>query len=286
MKSLRQVLAEAQKNNEVIWHFNVGSYEQLEAIARVSQKRNIPFIIGVSEGERDAWGISQIVYLIRGYRNRGVALYLNADHTHSFEKIQEAVVAGFDAVLFDAGKKDLTENIFETKKIVEWVKEYNTIHGSDVLVEGELGYIGSSSVMLESLPSDMSALTSIADAKMFCEQTGVDLYAPAVGNIHGILKNGTNPLLDIQRINELTKTISVPMVLHGGSGTPNIKEAIQAGICVVHISTELRIAWRKGFESAFTQYPDEVVPYHIIPSVIQTIEHAIEEKIDMVYTKQ
>ena len=285
MKSLRQVLIEAQQNNQVIWHFNVGSYEQLEAVANVSQKRNIPFIIGVSEGEREAWGVSQIAYLVRGYRDKGIPLYLNADHTHSFEKIQVAAQAGFDAVLFDAGKKDLAENISETKKVVDWIKEYNTMQGSDILVEGELGYIGSSSVMLESLPSDMSALTSIADAKMFYEQTGVDLYAPAVGNVHGVLKDGANPSLDIQRINELAKIIPVPMVLHGGSGTPNIQEAIYAGVRVVHISTELRIAWRKGFESAFVQYPHEIIPYHIIPSVVRTIEHAIEEKIDMVYTK-
>ncbi len=285
MKSLREVLSDAQKDNHVVWHFNVSSYEHLEAIARVSRKRNIPILVGVSEGEREAWGTSHIAHLIQLYRAEGVQLFLNADHTHSFEKIQEAVEAGFDEVLFDAGKKDLAENISETKKVVAWVKDYNATHGTDVLVEGELGFIGSSSIILDTLPTDMSAHTTLVEAQEFCTQTGVDLYAPALGNVHGMLKEGVNPLLDIERITDLVKSVSLPIVLHGGSGTPNIKEAIQAGVRVIHISTELRVAWKEGLTSSLLKHGDDIVPYHILPEVVMHIEKVVEEKIDLYYTK-
>lgn len=286
MKSLREILDDAQKTNQVLWHFNVASYEQLEAVARVSQNKNIPILVGVSEGEREAWGVGHIARLIQLYRAEGVQLFLNADHTHSFEKIQEAVQAGFDEVLFDAGKKELQDNISETKKVVAWVKEYNATQGTDVLVEGELGYIGASSVLLEALPSDVSANTTLTEAQEFCTQTGVDLYAPAVGNIHGMLQGQSNPPLDIERITELSKNISTPIVLHGGSGTPNIAEAIRAGIRVVHISTELRIAWKEALVSSLAQHSHDIIPYHILPEVVLSLEKAIEEKIDMYYTKQ
>ncbi|MFA7202028.1 MAG: class II fructose-bisphosphate aldolase [Candidatus Paceibacterota bacterium] len=281
MKSLREILVTAQKNNQIVWHFNVASYEQLEAVARVSQKRNMPFLVGVSEGERTAWGVHRIAHLIQLYRAEGIELFLNADHTHSLEKIQEAVSAGFDEVLFDAGKKNLAENILETKKVVAWVKEYNALHGTDVLVEGELGYIGSSSVLLHELPPDISTQTTLLEAQEFCAQTGVDLYAPALGNIHGILHTGVNPMLNIELLKNLTQNIATPMVLHGGSGTPNLKEAMRLGVRVIHISTELRIAWREGFVSALAQHPQDIVPYHILPEVVSSIEKIIEEKIDL-----
>lgn len=283
MKLLREVLFDAKKNKQPLWHINVASYEQLEAVAQVSQKRNMPFLVGVSEGERTAWGVQRIADLVHMYRLEGVSLYLNADHTHSFEAIQQAVAAGFDEVLFDAGKLSLTENITKTKEVVDWVKSYNAQHGTDVLVEGELGYIGSSSVQLDSLPSDLSAHTTVEELQTFCSSTGVDLIAPAVGNVHGMLKGMPNPPLDMECIHALAAVSPIPLVLHGGSGTDKkqIKDALRAGVLIIHISTEVRVAWRNLLEQSLARHEGDIVPYHILPEVIagltQTIERIITD---------
>ncbi|MCL5011810.1 MAG: class II fructose-bisphosphate aldolase [Patescibacteria group bacterium] len=286
MKSLREVLSDAKKDQHPLLHINVGSYEQLEAVARVSQKRNIPLLVGVSEGERAAWGVKRIADLVRLYRSEGISLYLNADHTHSFEAIKQAVEAGFDEVLFDAGKLSLAENITKTKEVVDWVRGYSSAHNTDILVEGELGYIGSSSVQLDTLPLDLSTHTTVEELQTFCSHTGVDLVAPAVGNIHGMLKGSSNPPLDLERIHALVSASSVPLVLHGGSGTDKkqIRDALQAGVLITHISTEVRVAWRNALEQSLTQHAGDVVPYHILPEVIdaltQTIERIVTDIID------
>ena len=109
-------------------------------------------------------------------------------------------------------------------------------------------------------------LTSPAQAKQFVELTGIDILAPAVGNMHGMLKSmvqgQARKRLDIMRIAEVKSAVRIPLTLHGGSGTDDedLRKAIAAGINIVHINTELRVAWRRGLEEGLSKEPDEVVP--------------------------
>ncbi len=112
----------------------------------------------------------------------------------------------------------------------------------------------------DELPTGVE-MTSVEDAVRFVAETGVDLFAPAVGNMHGVLRGSFNPPLNIERIGEIGEAVSVPLVLHGGSGTPNIAEAIKAGISEVHISTELRRAWRDALFAHLQSAPDDIAPY-------------------------
>ena len=84
------------------------------------------------------------------------------------------------------------------------------------------------------------------------KETKIDLLAPAVGNLHGILKNAPQPNLNIERIKAIKEAISIPLVLHGGSGIidDDFLQAIDAGISIIHINTELRLAWREGMDKA------------------------------------
>jgi fructose-bisphosphate aldolase class II len=288
IKSLRQYLAEAQEQKRAIGHFNVSDLVAFQAIVSVAKERNIPVIIGTSEGERGFIGAREIAALVRAQREKNIPVFLNADHTHSFEKIQEAVEAGYDAVLFDWGAKHLDENITETKKVVAWVREYNREHGTDVLVEGELGYIGTSSTLLDEVPEGAaiqeSQLTSVADLKKFVEETGVDLVAPAVGNVHGMLKSGAEPALHIPRIKELAEATDAGFVLHGASGNTDeqLRRAVEAGVRIVHVNTELRVAWKRGFELAFLSHQNEIVPYKILPDAIEEVRQVVEKKISLI----
>lgn len=284
MKLLKDYIKEAEQNKTAIGHFNISDCVALKGIFKAAQELNLPIIIGVSEGEREFMGVKRVALNVKNLREEfNWPIFLNADHTHSFEKIKEAVDAGFDAVLFDGGKLSLEENIKQTKQVVEYVKNINP----EILVEGELGYIGGSSTILKEVSKDADispeSLTKPEDAERFVKETGVDLLAPAVGNIHGMFKNAPNPHIDIQRVAALRQAAGAPLVLHGGSGIRDeeFTQAIDAGISIIHINTEIRVAWRKGMEKGLSEKPDEVVPYKIMPTAIEEIKRVVANRLKL-----
>jgi len=289
MRSLLDIVKDAKNQKVAIGHFNVSNLEILKAVVNAALRENAPVIIGVSEGEREFLGLKQIVALIKSYREEfSLPIFLNADHTHTFLKAQEAIEAGFDAVTFDLSGLPLEENIAQTKKLVNYKKSIN----SEILIEGEINPIWGKSEALFELPKEVlevireENLTKPETAKKFVVETGVDLLAPAVGNIHGGVRNGNSqgvlkPKTDIKRIKEIAEIIETPLVLHGGSGIPEeeLKQAIDAGISIIHINTEIRLAWRNSLEEKLKKYPNEIVPYKIMPEVIAEIENLVEKKL-------
>lgn len=282
MKTLRETIQDAEERGVAIGHFNISNIEGLWAIFRAAQNVGVPVIIGVSEGERDFVGIKQTAALVKSIREEyDYPIYLNADHTYSFERVKEVVDAGFDAVIFDGAKLSNEENAQITKRCVEYAKSVNP----NILVEAEMGYIGSSSKMLDALPEGASAnsdmYTKPEDAEWFVKETGIDLFSPAVGNIHGMLKGVANPELDIERIRQVRRAAGVPMVLHGGSGISdqNFRDAIQAGISVVHINTEIRVAFRDATKKYLDENPDEIAPYRIMSPAVEAMQAVVERRL-------
>lgn len=280
MKNLKEIIKEAENNKIAIGHFNASDSVALKAIFEVARELELPVIIGVSEGEREFIGVHQIAALIKSLREEyRYPVFLNADHTKSLEKIKEAVNVGFDAVMFDGSNLPFEENIKKTKETVEYVKSVRP----EILIEGELGCIwGSSTVFGESISIKEEDLAKPAEANSFIKETGIDLLAVAVGNIHGIVSSG-NPKLNIERIKELKAASLVPLVLHGGSGIPDneISAAIDAGISIIHINTELRLAWRKGMEKTLKEKQDEIASYNLLPVVIGEIKKIVEQKLKL-----
>ncbi len=131
----------------------------------------------------------------------------------------------------------------------------------------------------------MDALTTPEQARQFVAETGVDVLAPAVGNMHGMLQSMVSgevkKRLDIERIGELARASGVFMTLHGGSGTADddFRRAIRAGITIVHVNTEIRIAWRRGLEAALRRDPDEVAPYRILPGALESAKDVIVKRL-------
>jgi fructose-bisphosphate aldolase class II len=284
MHTLREYIQEAEEKKIAIGHFNISDTEALRAVFFTAKRLNVPVIIGVSEGERDFIGVRQVVALVHSLRDEHqYPIFLNADHTYSFERIQEAVDAGFDAVIIDGAKLSLEDNIALSKKSVEYVRQ----SGKNTIIEGELGYIGTSSKILDDIPEGASItadnLTKAVDLKRYVDETGVDLVAPAVGNLHGMLRSGKEPALHIPLISELRAACGRPMVLHGGSGTSDqdFKDAIQAGISIVHINTEIRVAYRKGLEQSLAEHPDEVAPYKFMAGGVAAMEKVIEARLSL-----
>ncbi len=275
-------MAEAQEKKIVIGHFNISNTEQLWAVFHAAQGLNVPVIIGVSEGERDFIGVRQASALVKSLREEfNYPIFLNADHTYSFDRVKEAIDAGYDSVIFDGAKLSFEENVKITKQCVEYARGC----GRDVLVEGELGFIGTSSKVLDAIPEgvmlDLKSLTDPAKAKEFAKETGVDMLAPAVGNFHGMLRGGVDPKLNIERIKEIAKSVGIPLVLHGGSGNSedDFKEAIANGVSIVHINTEIRVAYKQGLQIGLSENPDEVAPYKFLKPAVKAVQDVVEKKL-------
>jgi fructose-bisphosphate aldolase class II len=194
-----------------------------------------------------------------------VPIFLNADHTYTLEKVEEVVEAGYDSVIVDGAKLPYEENVALVKSCVDFVRNYEAKTGKKVLVEAELGYIGQSSSLNSSLPEGVSEenLTTPDQARDFILRTGIDMFAPAIGNVHGMLIDATEPALHIDRLKEITAVVDVPLVLHGASGNTDedLIGSIDAGIAIVHINTEIRKAFRDGEMSYLAEHPNEVAPY-------------------------
>jgi fructose-bisphosphate aldolase class II len=279
MRTLREVIMDARGRGVAVGHFNISDSTQLNAIAEAARELNVPVMIGASEGERKFIGTRQAAALVRALRDHGQEIYLNADHTKTIEGIKEAIDAGYDEVLFDGSELPLEENIAKAKEAVAYARA----SGRDVLVEGELGYIGRSSALLDSVPEGAGLdKTDPEVAKRFVTESGIDMLAPSVGNIHGMLKNSPEPALDIERIGDISTTANIPLVLHGGSGNSeaDFRAAIKHGVAVVHINTEIRVAYRKGIEAGLAA-SDDVAPYKYLASGAAQLKEVVKAKLQL-----
>jgi len=282
MQTLRNVLEQAEKDGVAVGHFNISDLITLKAVFDAARDLGVPVVVGVSEGERQFMGVRQVAAVVKSLREEyDFPIFLNADHTHSLPKALEAAHAGFDWVVFDVSTLPVDENIRQTRAAVEALKAVRP----DVLVEGEIGDIGSGSEIHDAAPDLRKGLTSPAEAKRFLEETRVDTLAPAVGNMHGMLKSmvagETRKRLDIARIRAIKAEAPIFMTLHGASGTDDndLREAIAAGITVVHINTEVRLAWRRGLDGALAKEPNEIVPYKLLPQVVDSVKQAVEARL-------
>jgi len=284
MKTLLATYQDAEKKKIAVGHFNVSDLWTLKGIVTAAKDLNVPVVVGVSEGERAFFGDRQISALVASFRDGdGIPLYLNADHTHSLESAMAAARVGFDSIVFDLSALPIEENIRKTKGAVEALKGINP----SILVEGEIGDIGTGSQIHDAAPDLTRGLTTPEQAKAFVEATGIDILAPAVGNMHGMLRSmvqgKTKKHLDIERIAEIKRATGTFLTLHGGSGTDDVDfvRAIDAGMNIIHVNTELRVAWRRSLDEALSSMPDEVVPYKILPAVVEATRRLVNSRLKL-----
>jgi fructose-bisphosphate aldolase class II len=283
MKTLRECIKEAEEKKVAIGHFNISNLEGFHAIYNAAKKLNIPVIIGVSEGEESFVGREEAAALVKAIRERDDSpIFLNADHHKSFESVKACIDAGFDSVIIDGTKLNFDDNVKVTKESVDYARKITTETGRDIMVEAELGYIGEGSNIKDTIPEGAGILTKPEDAKKFIELTGIDLLAPSVGSIHGLIKSG-KPHINTELVAEIRKITGVPLVLHGGSGLrdEDFTGAIHAGIAVVHINTEIRIAYEEGLKKSLGDNPEEVVPYKITKPAQDAVEMVVSERLKL-----
>jgi fructose-bisphosphate aldolase class II len=279
--TLRDVLTRLEKEGAGLGHFNVSDQVLLKAVVAAVAETKLPVLIGASEGERDFFGAHQLAALVKSQREESdLPLFLNADHTHSLARALEAANAGFDAVTIDFSGFPFEENVAQTKEAVQAIKAVNPA----ILAEGEIGDIGTGSEIKETAQGD-TRLSTPEEARQFVEATGIDNLAPAVGNMHGMLKSmvqgKAKKHLDLERIAQIKQAAGVFLTLHGGSGTDDehFRKAIAAGINIIHINTELRVAWRRSLDQSLARDSNEVVPYKILRPVADSVKQVVSSRL-------
>jgi fructose-bisphosphate aldolase, class II len=261
-----ELINEYKRAGKAIAHFNISNLDQARAICEVAEELKQPVIIGASEGERAYMGVAMVRTIIDELNQEyTVPIFLNADHTYSLEKVEEVIEAGYDSVIVDGAKLPYEENVALVKQCVDAVRAYESKTGKRVLIEAELGYIGQSSSLNSALPEGVSEanLTTADQAKDFILRTGIDMFAPAIGNVHGMLIDAVEPALHIDRLQEISAVVDAPLVLHGASGNTDedLKNSIDNGVAIIHINTEIRKAFRDGEMNYLAEHPNEVAPY-------------------------
>ena len=237
MKLYSNILMQAQKEHYAIPHFNINNLEWAKYILEECEVNKSPVFLGVSLGAaKYMGGFDVIVGMVNGLikdLNITIPVMLHLDHANNVKDCKKAYDAGFRSIMIDASRYSLDENIAMTKEVSAYCK--------DALIEAETGSIGGSE---DNLTSEVY-YTTLEDSKIFLDNTQIDMYAPALGSVHGIYKE--EPKINIERMHEINTTFNIPLVLHGGSGLSEdiLKECIKNGVCKINFNTELQLAWNK-----------------------------------------
>lgn len=238
--NLNEVLKKAQKEKYAVGLFNTTDTDMLQAVIEAAEESNSPVILGTAEVLLPYGELKLIApSVIAAAKRASVPVVVHYDHGLTFERCLEALQLGFSSVMFDGSAKAYGQNIEETKEIVK------IAHAFGASVEGEIGHVGEAAQGDESLEN---MYTTVAEAKEYLENTGVDALAVAIGSAHGVYKK--KPKLNIERLKEIAGAVSVPLVLHGGSGLSDddFKNTIREGIAKVNIFTDLCLAGERAMK--------------------------------------
>lgn len=283
MKTLREYIHEAEAQGVAIGHFNISNLEAFHGIYAAAKLLGVPVIIAVSEGEEAFVGTHEVAALVKSAReNDNYPIFLNADHHASFESVKACIDAGFDMAIIDCAKLPFEENVALTKKCVDYAREVSKQTGKDILIEAELGYIGSGSNIKDSIPEGAGVLTDPEEAQRFVALTGIDLLAPSIGSIHGLIKSG-KPHIDAVLTKQIRETTGVPLVLHGGSGLrdEDFTNAIAAGVAIVHINSEIRLAYKEALVKSLAESGNEITPAKILQPAVDAIQKVVADRLKL-----
>lgn len=268
----KEILEKAKQDNYAVPHFNINNLEWTRYILEEMQELNSGVILGVSEGAiKYMGGVNVVTNLVKSLikdLNIQIDVVLHLDHGSSFEICQKCIDAGFTSVMIDASHYPLLKNIEITKKVVEYA------HDKNVTVEAEIGQIGGTEDGMEGKNYN----AKLEDVIALVNSTHIDSVAPALGSVHGLYKG--KPNLDFITMKKISENVSVPLVLHGGTGIPDnlIQEAIKNGINKININTELQITWANEVRKFLKENETVYDPRKVISSGEKAIKNVVKEK--------
>src|SRR6476620_666581 len=272
--SMTEMLKKAKAEHYAVGQFNLNNLEFTQAILLAAEEEKSPVILGVSEGAgRYMGGFKTVVKMVEGLMedyNVTVPVAIHLDHGSRFDKCKDAIDAGFTSVMIDASHHSFEENIEITAKVVDYA------HRKGVSVEAELGTVGGQE---EDVVADGVIYAKPKECEELVKRTGIDCLAPALGSVHGPYKG--EPNLGFKEMEEICKTIELPLVLHGGTGIPTdqIKKSISLGTAKINVNTENQIAFTKVVREVLNNDPDVYDPRKYMGPGREVIKETVIGKI-------
>ncbi len=297
----KEILDKAKAGGYTVPSFNTNNLETTQAILETAERLRAPVFVQVSDGARKYAGMENLSNLVRDMASRvSVPVALHLDHGADYAAVLRALRAGFTSVMIDASHHPLEENIAETLKCVE------AAHAVGVSVEAELGRLGGIEEDINVSEKD-AFLTDPDEAERFVEESGTDYLAVAIGTSHGAYKGKGRPYIDHDRIEEISRRVAVPLVMHGSSGVPqylidklkatgadigdpagihddDIRRALPSSVSKVNVDTDLRLAITAGIREVLINTPKEFDPRKIIGKGREYMAQIIAEKFELMET--
>ena len=277
--SMKEMLLDAKKNHYAIPAFDISNYEMMKAVLETCEEEKSPALLmglGVDLQGRNMNLLSSMVKSASEFFNIPVCFHL--DHATDFNFIKKAIDCGFSSVMYDGSVLPFSENAKNTAEVSKYA------HQKGVTVEAELGHVGNASVgSISETGTDVDpgeSLTVPEEVKKFIEITDVDALAVAIGTAHGVYKK--TPELRIDRLDEITAICDRPLVLHGGSGTPNdqMQNAITHGITKINIYSDVLFALNQGLKNTLNKVSNPSTwPFIVYEDAIKMMKEVVREKL-------
>ncbi|HHV09943.1 MAG TPA: class II fructose-bisphosphate aldolase [Clostridiales bacterium] len=248
----KKMLSAAQKGGYAVGAFNAENMEMIKAIIAAAEELNAPVMIQTTPSTIRYGTSATYAGIVKAEAARAkVPVCLHLDHGSSYELAVECIKDGYTSVMIDGSHESFEDNIEITKKVADYAKEMG------IPVEAELGKVGGKE---DDLEAEADTNTDPGQAKEFVERTGVDSLAVAIGTAHGFYAG--IPVLDKERLSEIAKVVSIPLVLHGASGISDeeVMDCVRRGICKVNFATELRVAFTEGWNQLYNENPKQYDP--------------------------
>jgi tagatose 1,6-diphosphate aldolase GatY/KbaY len=279
----KEIMVEALKGKYAVGAFNVTDLLQFEAVVDAAIETKSPVIVQTSVKPSQFLGTDMMVAIFRTLAEKApVPVCLHLDHCTDIEYCKKCADAGYTNIMIDASKQPYEENIRQTKEVVDYCHKIGGIS-----VEGELGTVGGVEDQIK-VAEDEAQLANPEQSVEFCERTGVDIFAPAIGTAHGVYKT-KNPKIDTERMATINRMlngngIKTPLVVHGGTGLPEdtIKKLLAAGGAKFNVSTELKRTLIDAKWEYISAHRDEYDPGKIDKFVRDATRKAVIHWMEMV----
>lgn len=265
-----QMLSDAQKGGYAVGAFNVENMEMVKAVIAAAEELNAPVMLQTTPSTVKYGSLDTYYGIVSAEAKKtSVPVCLHLDHGSSFELAVQAIKAGYTSVMIDGSHEDFENNIMLSKRVADVAKACN------IPVEAELGKVGGKE---DDLQAEADTNTDPLQAKEFVERTGITSLAIAIGTAHGFYV-GT-PVLDKERVSEIRKVVSVPLVLHGASGLSDadVRECVQRGICKVNFATELRAAYTDAVKQLLEMEPETFDPKKLGNVGMKAVKELVKER--------
>lgn len=271
----KEILSVANQHGFAVPAFNAGSGQLLEAVMQACEELQSPVMIAIHPDEL-SFLTDSFVDQVKYYANHTkLPVCIHLDHGASYEQVIHAIQLGFTSVMIDASHLPYEENVAITQKVVA------AAHPVGVSVEAELGTIGDTGNSIEGGVTEV-IYTDPDVAQDFVDRTGTDSLAVAIGTAHGIYPKNIKPHLRHDILEEITKKVSIPLVLHGGSSNPDeeIVKAVKMGINKINISSDIKIVFANRLREQLNSGDSEMrEPNVLFPPCMLETKKVAEDKI-------